>query len=98
MIARHAERLHHKTWPSEGVSLAWRDCGVLRRAWAREGAGLEPLCALRLRNAMGSSCAWHRDGFHVALTFTSGDIAVVVGAAQWTSQPSLMDLICCDYC
>ena len=27
---------------------------------------------------MGSSCAWHQNGFHVALTFTSGDIAVVV--------------------
>lgn len=31
---------------------------------------------------MGSSCAWHRDGFHVALTFTSGDIAVVVSGLQ----------------
>ena len=27
---------------------------------------------------MGSSCAWHQNGLHVALTFTSGDIAVVV--------------------
>ncbi len=51
---------------------------LLGRTWAREGASLEPLCAVRLRNAMGSSCAWHPDGFHVALTFTSGDVAVVV--------------------
>ena len=32
---------------------------------------------------MGSSCAWHHDGFRVALTFISGDIAVVVRGLQY---------------
>ena len=50
----------------------------LFRTWARQVGALEPLKGLRLRNAMGSSCAWHQDGLHIALTFTSGDIVVVV--------------------
>ena len=50
------------------------------RTWACSGGSLEPLTGLRLRNAMGSSCAWHPNGFQIALTFTSGDIAVVVSS------------------
>ena len=38
------------------------------------------MSGVRLHNAMGSACVWHRDGRHIASTFSNGVMSVLVGA------------------
>ncbi|CAK0783444.1 hypothetical protein CVIRNUC_006643 [Coccomyxa viridis] len=84
--------------PESGGILAGCCSDGSLRTWVRHDGALEPLKGLRLRNAMGSSCAWHQNGLHVALTFTSGDIAVVdirTWCVVWEVKQSCPVFGCC---